>query len=131
MEAYSKFVAEVLGTAILMFCGCMGCLTWKTTDEPSPYIGGISFGLTVMILIQVYGHISGAHFNPAVTLAAVVYRLISIPVCIHPISIFFIIQKNHASFQRSQKSRINFNGQKSRWFFLAQFNLILPYFDLF
>lgn len=75
MEGFSKFIAEALGTAFLMFGGCMGCITWK-----EPQANFFSFGLVVMILIQCYGHISGAHFNPAVTVAAVVFRAISIPV---------------------------------------------------
>lgn len=95
MEGYSKFVAEVLGTAFLMFGGCMGCLTWDT--EPPPYMGGVSFGLTVMILIQCYGHISGAHFNPAVTVAAIVFRSISIPVCISNWWILPIFLGNYTS----------------------------------
>ncbi|XP_055306693.1 aquaporin AQPAn.G-like isoform X2 [Sitodiplosis mosellana] len=80
MEGFSKLIAEVLGTAFLMFGGCMGCVGWK---GPAPdFVGAISFGLVVMTLIQCYGHISGAHFNPAVTVAAVVFRAISIPMAI-------------------------------------------------
>lgn len=79
MEAFSKFIAEAIGTAFLMFGGCMGCVQWDEQKLPS-FAGAISFGFCVMILIQCYGHISGAHFNPAVTVAAVIFHSISIPV---------------------------------------------------
>lgn len=60
MEGFSKLIAETVGTAFLMFGGCMGGLTWDD-DPPPSYIGALSFGLVVMIIIQCYGHISGAH----------------------------------------------------------------------
>lgn len=78
MQGLTKFIAEVIGTGFLMFGGCMGCFSW---DTQVPNIQcALSFGLTVMIIIQCYGHISGAHLNPAVTVAAVVFRSITIPV---------------------------------------------------
>lgn len=81
MEGFVKLIAEALGTAFLLFGGCMGCVSWN--DNLSPWSGAISFGLVVMTIIQCYGHISGAHLNPAVTLAAVIFRSISIPVSIY------------------------------------------------
>ncbi|XP_031636910.1 aquaporin-2-like isoform X2 [Contarinia nasturtii] len=86
MEGFTKFIAEALGTAFLMFGGCMGCITWD--DKPPAFAGAISFGLVVMIMIQCFGHLSGAHFNPAVTVAAIVFRSISIPMGI----IYFFAQ---------------------------------------
>lgn len=83
MDGLRRFVAELIGTALLLFAGCMGCLTWG--PQITPFFGALSFGLVVMMIIQIYGGISGAHLNPAVTIAAVLLRLISIPV-----SFFFI-----------------------------------------
>lgn len=80
MENLSKFIAELLGTALLMFGGCMGGLTWG--KEANSYLSALSFGLVVMTLIQAYSAVSGAHFNPAVTLAALIFRVISLPVSI-------------------------------------------------
>ena len=34
----------------------------------------VTWGLTVMILVYSLGHISGAHFNPAVTVSFAIYR---------------------------------------------------------
>lgn len=78
MENLSKFVAELVGTALLMFGGCMGGLSWG--KEPNSFFGALSFGMVVMTLVQAYSAISGAHFNPAVTVAALVFKVISIPV---------------------------------------------------
>jgi len=70
------FVAELIGTGLLMFLGCMGCVSQYDEPTPTHHMGGISFGLTVMIIIQVFGHISGAHLNPAVTLATVIFGML-------------------------------------------------------
>lgn len=78
MENMSKFVAELIGTALLMFGGCMGGLTWG--KEPNSFFSALSFGMVVMTLVQAYSAVSGAHFNPAVTLAALLFKLISLPV---------------------------------------------------
>lgn len=78
MENLSKFVAELIGTALLMFGGCMGGLTWG--KEANSFFSALSFGMVVMTLVQAYGAVSGAHFNPAVTVAAVVFKAISFPV---------------------------------------------------
>lgn len=60
MEGFSKLIAETVGTAFLMFGGCMGGLSWHD-EKPADFVGAASFGLVVMIIIQCYGHISGAH----------------------------------------------------------------------
>ncbi|XP_014217012.1 aquaporin AQPAe.a-like isoform X2 [Copidosoma floridanum] len=73
------FVAEVVGTAILIFIGCMGCVGSLGTAPPPPMQAAFTFGLTVNLLIMTFGHVSGAHLNPAVTLGAVMIGLKSIP----------------------------------------------------
>lgn len=79
MQGFKKCMAELFGTAFMMFGGCIGGLSRDGKDQG--ILGPLSFGLVIMIMIQCYGHISGAHFNPAVTSAAVIFRLITIPVC--------------------------------------------------
>lgn len=71
------FGAEVIGTAMLVFFGCMGCIDWFGSLGIQP---PLNFGLTVMFVIQIFGHISGAIINPAVTVAALVNKLIDIKV---------------------------------------------------
>jgi aquaporin Z len=60
-----KLSAEALGTFILVFGGC------GTAVLAGEYVGFIgvafAFGLTVIAGAYAFGHISGGHFNPAVT----------------------------------------------------------------
>ncbi|XP_030767829.1 aquaporin AQPAn.G-like [Sitophilus oryzae] len=75
-QYFVNFVSEVLGTALLLFLGCMGCIQ---TDNPPAvhHMPAIAFGLVVLLIIQIFGHISGAHLNPAVTLSTVIFRMLS------------------------------------------------------
>ncbi|XP_059607955.1 aquaporin-like [Phlebotomus argentipes] len=78
LERISLFLAEMLGTAILVFMGCSACIF-----STSALVICITFGLAVMLIVNVFGCISGAHLNPAVTIAAVLYKLI--PAAVAPI----------------------------------------------
>lgn len=80
MQDLSKFIAELIGTALLMLGGCGGGLTWG--KEPNSFFSALSFGMVVMMLVQAYGAVSGAHFNPAVTVSALIHRTISVPVSV-------------------------------------------------
>lgn len=74
-----KFFGEFCGTFLLLLFACMGLIQWTENNQPY-FVGGLTFGLTIMFVIQVLGAVSGAHINPSVTLAALIYRKISIPV---------------------------------------------------
>ncbi|KAH8493911.1 hypothetical protein Peur_061333 [Populus x canadensis] len=65
-----KLVAEIVGTYFLIFAGCSSVAV-NLNFEKVVTLPGISivWGLAVMVLVYSLGHISGAHFNPAVTLA--------------------------------------------------------------
>ncbi|KAL5864181.1 hypothetical protein ACOSQ3_001695 [Xanthoceras sorbifolium] len=65
-----KIIAEVLGTYFLIFAGCASVVV-NSDYEKVVTLPGISivWGLAVMVLVYSVGHISGAHFNPAVTIA--------------------------------------------------------------
>ncbi|CAL0334699.1 unnamed protein product [Lupinus luteus] len=67
---WQKFLAEVLGTYFMIFAGC-GAVVVNLDNEKVVTHPGISlvWGLVVMVLAYTLGHISGAHFNPAVTIA--------------------------------------------------------------
>ena len=67
MRAYA---AEAVGTFILVFAGPGAVVINEVAGGPVTHLGiGLSFGLAVMVAIFAVGHISGAHINPAVTLA--------------------------------------------------------------
>ena len=65
-----KYWAELLGTYILVFVGTGAIMINEITGGEVSHLGvGLSFGLVVMAMIYAIGGISGAHINPAVTLA--------------------------------------------------------------
>ncbi|KAL3514147.1 hypothetical protein ACH5RR_026864 [Cinchona calisaya] len=65
---FQKALAELVGTYIFIFLGCGSALVDRIT--PLTIVGiGLVWGLVLMALIHALGHISGAHFNPAVTIA--------------------------------------------------------------
>ncbi|CAN1283445.1 Aquaporin NIP1-2 [Linum perenne] len=65
-----QLVAELLGTYFLIFAGCTSVASNLNYDKVVTLPGiSIVWGLAVMVLVYSLGHISGAHFNPAVTLA--------------------------------------------------------------
>ncbi|OIV93287.1 hypothetical protein TanjilG_13114 [Lupinus angustifolius] len=71
VQIIQKVIAEVIGTYFLVFAGCSVVVLNKLEGSK----GTITFpgicivwGITVMILVYALGHISGAHFNPAVTI---------------------------------------------------------------
>jgi aquaporin Z len=69
MNLTKRAAAEFLGTFWLVFGGCGAAL--MSADYPGLGIGflgvALAFGLTVLTGVFALGHISGGHFNPAVT----------------------------------------------------------------
>uniref|UniRef100_A0A1B0CCI8 Putative aquaporin major intrinsic protein family n=3 Tax=Lutzomyia longipalpis TaxID=7200 RepID=A0A1B0CCI8_LUTLO len=81
----TRFAAEIAGTAILLFLGCGSCIK-GLGQEPTNLMTNLSFGFAVTAIITMFGHISGAHLNPSVTILALVFRTIS-PV----MAVFYVI----------------------------------------
>jgi MIP family channel proteins len=69
-----SLVAEVIGTFALVFAGCGAIMVDAKTGALGHVGVAISFGLVIMVMIYAVGHISGAHFNPAVTFAFALSR---------------------------------------------------------
>ena len=64
-----KLYAEFFGTFWLVFGGCGSAIFSAKFTEPGIGFIGVSFafGMTVLTMAYALGHISGAHFNPAVS----------------------------------------------------------------
>jgi len=66
-------IAEFLGTLLLVVVACGSC-----SDRRDVVHIGLAFGLSVATIVWVIAPISGGHINPAVTVAFLVTRKISI-----------------------------------------------------
>jgi|SRR5450432_2710748 aquaporin NIP len=65
-----KYVAEMIGSFALVFCGTGAIIINQETSGTITHAGiAITFGLVVMAMIYALGGISGAHLNPAVSVA--------------------------------------------------------------
>ncbi len=62
-------LAEAIGTFALVFVGCGAIMVNERTGALGHVGVSIAFGLVIAAMIYAAGHISGAHFNPAVTMA--------------------------------------------------------------
>lgn len=70
-----QFVAELIGTYILVFFGTGVVYTAVLTGAQSGiWQVGVVWGVAIALAIYTFGAISGAHINPAITLAFAVFR---------------------------------------------------------
>lgn len=79
-------LAEFIATAFLIFFGCMACLPLEGFPLQPPLYGPLGFGLIILLNVQIFGHISGCHMNPCVTLAQVIWGVLSVP-----LAFFYVI----------------------------------------
>ena len=80
MTLMKKATAEFIGTFWLVFGGCgSAVLAAKFPETGIGFLGvALAFGLTVLTMVYAFGHISGGHFNPAVTVGLYTARRISV-----------------------------------------------------
>lgn len=73
-----RYLAEGIGTFILVFVGSMSILAALAMDAPILAVVPFGFGLALLAAILATGHVSGGHYNPAVTLGALLDRRIDV-----------------------------------------------------
>lgn len=70
-----RYISEIIGTFAIVFCGTGAIIINQETGGTITHVGvAFTFGLIVMSMIYALGNISGAHFNPAVTIAFAVAK---------------------------------------------------------
>jgi len=69
-----SLAAEAIGTFALVFAGCGAIMVDAKTGSLGHLGVALAFGLVIMAMIYAVGHVSGAHFNPAVTFAFALTR---------------------------------------------------------
>ena len=65
-----RYLGEVIGTFILVVVGSMSIVTASAMQVPVLLVAPFGFGFGLVAAIQATGHISGGHYNPAVTFGA-------------------------------------------------------------
>ena len=71
-DASRRGTAEFVGAFALVFIGAGAILAAGPTPEPGVVGIALAYGLAVAVMVSAVGHISGGHFNPAITLAFLV-----------------------------------------------------------
>ena len=90
-EFWRAVFGELLAMTLFVFLGLGSTIAWGSpanatapadnsppSHPPDLVLISLCFGLAIATLVQCFGHISGAHINPAVTVAMVALRKLSL-----------------------------------------------------
>ncbi len=72
-----KYVAEFIGTCILVFMGCGSAIVLGCEVQGGHLAVALAFGLSIVATAYVIGGVSGCHINPAVSLAVFLNKKLS------------------------------------------------------
>lgn len=126
MPSAQRLGAEFLGTFWLVFGGCGSAVLAAAFPEVGIGLLGVSlaFGLTVLTMAYAVGHISGGHFNPAVTLGLwaggrfpaneiLPYWVVQVIGAISAAAVLYVIASGQPEFSLSSGFAANGFGENS------------------
>jgi aquaporin Z len=112
---FKKLAAEFFGTFWLVFGGCGSAVLAASFPQLGIGFVGVSlaFGLTVVTMAYAVGHISGGHFNPAITLGlfaggripakdVIPYIIIQVIGGIAAAAVLYLIASGHSGFDAKE-----------------------------
>ena len=77
-ETWRRSFVELLGTFALVFVGVGAIMAVGPQADAGTLEVALAFGLVIAVMVSSVGHISGGHFNPAVTFGFMLTRRISL-----------------------------------------------------
>jgi len=78
MEQLKKYCSEFIGTLVLVFMGCGSAVFLGCNPDGGHLAVALAFGLSIVAMAYVIGNISGCHINPAVSLAMLLRKKLSV-----------------------------------------------------
>src|SRR5438128_12475366 len=75
-DALRRAAAEFVGAFALIFIGAGSIVTANAIHDPSLIGVAIAHGVAIAVMVSAVGHISGGHFNPAITAGFLITRRI-------------------------------------------------------
>lgn len=77
MKNMKKYIAEFIGTMVLVVCGCGVAVATGCEGNDGIVATALAFGLVIVAMAYSVGNVSGCHINPAVSLAMLITKKIT------------------------------------------------------